>query len=291
MNPTTSAPRSATLDSDGATIAYDVRSGADEHPALLLIGSPMDAGGFPTLAGHFTDRTVITYDPRGVSRSTTPDPTAQSTPEQHAEDLRRVIEAAGNPPVDVFASSGGAVNALALVSRQPGLVRTLVAHEPPLIEELADRSQAWAAVLTIRDAYEAEGLGPGMTRFIALVQHTGPVPDGYAAAPGPDPATFGLPTEDDGNRTDPLLRQNLLTCTGYRVDVEALRAAATRVVIGVGESSAGELAHRAGAALAGRMGMEPTVFPGDHAGFLGGEYGMVGEPDAFAARLRVVLDR
>lgn len=172
------------------------------------------------------------------------------------------------------------------MSRHPSLVRTLVAHEPPLVEELPDRSQAWAAVQAVRDAYEAGGLGPGMARFIALVQHTGPVP---AAVPGPGPAKFGLPTEDDGTRTDPLLRQNLLTCTGYRADVEALRVAATRVLIGVGQASAGELAHRAGAALAGRMGVEPTVFPGDHAGFLGGEYGMVGKPGPFAARLRAVL--
>ena len=74
----------------------------------------MGASGFPTLASHFTDRTVVTYDPRGVERSTKDDPTTESTPEQHADDISRVISALDVGRVDMFASSGGAVNALAL---------------------------------------------------------------------------------------------------------------------------------------------------------------------------------
>src|SRR5262249_59522911 len=88
-------------------------------PPLLLIGSPMGAAGFGTLAGHFADRTVVTYDPRGVDRSPKSDPASESTPEEHGDDLHRVIEAIGGGPVDLFASSGGAVNALALVARHP----------------------------------------------------------------------------------------------------------------------------------------------------------------------------
>lgn len=289
MSTTRTGPEPATLDSGGATITYDVRRGPAQQPPLLLAGSPMDAAGFVTLAGHFPDRTVVTYDPRGTGRSTTPDPAGESTPDQHADDLARVIEAVGTGPVDVFASSGGAVNALALVERHAGLVRTLVAHEPPLVHELPDAEHAWAAVLAVREAYQRDGQGAGMARFIALVQHRGPATEDLAAAATPDPAAFGLPAEDDGRRDDPLLGQNLLSCCGYRVDVAAVRSAATRVVLAVGEGSAGELAHRAGVALAGRLGEEPVRFPGDHAGFLGGEYGMTGEPDAFAARLREVL--
>ncbi len=45
---------------------------------------------------------------------------------------------------------------------------------------------------------------------------------------------FGLPTEDDGSRDDPLLGQNIISCTGYQPDFDALRAAPTRIVIGVG---------------------------------------------------------
>ena len=121
-----------TLDVPGATLTYDVRKADSPAPVLFMIGSPMGAGGFGTLAGHFTDRTVVTYDPRGVERSTKTDPASQSTPEQHADDVHRIITELGVGPVDLFASSGGAVNALALVAKYPEDVRTLVAHEPPL---------------------------------------------------------------------------------------------------------------------------------------------------------------
>jgi von Willebrand factor type A C-terminal domain len=49
------------------------------------------------------------------------------------------------------------------------------------------------------------------------------------------------------------------------------------------------LAGRAGMAVAERLGMAPVTFPGGHDGFLGGEYGGMGEPDAFAITLRQVL--
>ena len=120
------------LDVPGAVLHYDVRSnGASTQPVLLLIGSPMGATGFGTLAGHFTDRTVVTYDPRGAERSKRTDGALRSTTEEHADDLHRLITALDAGPVDIFASSGGAVNALALVARHPEQVRTLVAHEPP----------------------------------------------------------------------------------------------------------------------------------------------------------------
>lgn len=289
------APVTRTLAVPGATLAYDVRVASepavagDAAPPLLLIGSPMGAGGFATLASHFPDRTVVTYDPRGVEQSVKDDPATLSTPEQHADDLHRVIEAIGGGPVDLFASSGGAVNALALVTAYPGDVRTLVAHEPPLASIVPDRDGALAASRAVADAYRGGGFGAGMARFIAVVGHQGPFTVADAEAPGPDPAMFGLPTEDDGARTDPLLFQNIVTCTHYEPDFAALRAAPTRIVIAVGTESEGQLAFRGGIAAAERLGHEAVRFPSDHGGFLGGEYGQAGDPDAFAARLREVL--
>ena len=49
------------------------------------------------------------------------------------------------------------------------------------------------------------------------------------------------------------------------------------------------MANRGAHAVAERLGTEPVAFPGTHGGFLGGEYGQTGEPDAFAATLRQVL--
>ncbi len=282
-------PTSHTLPVEGATLVYDIRRGLSPAPALLLIGSPMGAGGFATLASHFPDRTVVTYDPRGIERSAKADPASPSTPEQHADDLHRVIAALDAGPVDIFASSGGAVNALALVAGHPEDVLTLVAHEPPLAALVPDHDAALAATRAVADTYRQRGFGAGMARFIALVGHQGAFTPEDAAAPGPDPAMFGLPAEDDGARTDPLLFQNLLSCTEYEPDFTALDAAPTRIVLAAGVESEGQLANRCAIAAAERLGTAAVRFPGDHGGFLGGEYGQRGEPDAFAATLREVL--
>ena len=279
-----------TLDVPGVVLTYDVRSNeASTYPVLLIIGSPMGASGFVSLASHFTDRTVVTYDPRGADRSPRTDGAAQTTPDEHADDLHRLISALDAGPVDIFASSGGAVNALALVAKHPEQVRTLVAHEPPASQELPDREAVLAACTDIRQTYQRSGFGPAMAKFIALVSYQGPLPAGYADQPGPDPAMFGLPAEDDGSRNDALLGQNIVTCNTYRHDFGALRAASTRVVIGVGAQSGQGIAGRAGLAVAERLGTPPVTFPGDHGGFLGGEHGQTGEPDAFAATLHKVL--
>jgi pimeloyl-ACP methyl ester carboxylesterase len=284
-------PKTHTLDAPGAVLHYDVRSNdASTEPVLLLIGSPMGASGFTTLAGHFTDRTAVTYDPRGADRSKRTDGAAETTPDEHADDLHRLISALDAGPVDIFASSGGAVNALALVAKHPEQVRTLVAHEPPAARELPDHETALPVFADIRETYYQSGFGPAMAKFIAMVSLQGPFPADWTDQPAPDPAAFGLPAEDDGSRDDALLGQNMLSCPNYQHDFDALRAAPTRVVVGVGAESAENLPGRAAVAVAGRLGTSPVTFPGGHAGFLGGEFGNTGgDADGFAARLREVL--
>ena len=282
-------PQTRTLVTPGAVLRYDVRPAGGTGPTLLMIGSPMDAVGFTSLAERFTDRTVVTYDPRGIGRSERTDGAVTATPGQHADDLHHLITELGGGPVDVFASSGGAVNALALVARHPGQVRTLVAHEPPAVALVPDHEAARAAVVDIHETYQRAGLGPTLVKFFALTGFTGEIPAGFADRPVADPAGFGLPTVDDGTRDDALMGQNLVSCTHYEPDVAALRTASTRIVVGVGAESKGELAHRCGEGLAERLGVEPVTFPSHHGGFLGGEYGRAGDPDGFAATLRQVL--
>ena len=289
---TTTATRQTThsLDAPGATLTYDVRrNDTSTEPVLLLIGSPMGAAGFGTLASHFTDRTVVTYDPRGVERSEKGDPATQSTPDEHADDLHRLIQELGTGAVDLFASSGGAVNALALVASHHEDVRTLVAHEPPLAAILPDGEAALAACRAVSETYQRSGWGAGMAHFIAVVNHSGPFPGDFAQQPPPDPAMFGMPTEDDGARTDPLLGQNVISCTHYEPDFDALRAASTRIIMAAGTESDGGMASRGAHAVAQQLGTETVLFPSDHGGFLGGEYGQTGDPHAFAAKLRSVL--
>jgi pimeloyl-ACP methyl ester carboxylesterase len=290
MTETMIEPISRILEVPGAVLTYDMRRNeSSTDPVLQLIGSPMGAAGFGTLAQHFTDRTVVTYDPRGSERSTRTDGATRNTVEEHADDLHRLIAAIDAGPVDIFASSGGAVNALALVAEHPEQVRTLVAHEPPLVTVLPDRDWALAATRDVHETYLREGLGPGMAKFIALTSHNGEIPADWPDRPVPDPAMFGLPTEDDGSRDDPLLGMGMGSTPLFEPDVDALRAAPTRIVVAAGSESAGEMANRGAHAVAELLGTTPVVFPSHHGGFLGGEYGWAGEPEAFAAKLREVL--
>lgn len=280
-----------TLEVPGAVLTYDVRENASStRVPLMIIGSPMGAAGFVSLAGHFSDRTVITYDPRGVDRSTRTDESMTSSPDVHADDVHRVIEAARYGPVELFASSGGAVNALALVTHHPEDVRTLVAHEPPLAGILPDREAALAAVRSIGDTYQRKGFGAGMAKFMAVTSIRGPIPADVANQPDPDPAMFGMPAEDDGSRNDVMLSQNIIPTTHYQPDFDALKQSSTRIVMAAGEESEGEMANRGAHAVADQLGTETIAFPSHHGGFLGGEYGWPGKPDEFAAKLHEVLD-
>ncbi len=281
-----------TLAVPGAELVYDVRGPlppADGRAVLLMIGQPMTADGFTALAGHFTDRTVVTYDPRGLGRSVRTDGRTDHTPQQQAADLHLLIQDLGGGPVDVFASSGGAVTALDLVTTQPGDVRTLVAHEPPISAVLPDAAAAHRARAGFHEAYQAKGRGAGMAAFIAMTSWQGEFTNEYFAQPAPDPAMFGMPAEDDGSRDDPLLSQASWAISDYRPDAAALTAAPTRIVVAVGEESAGTYTARCALGLAALLGQEATVFPSHHGGFLGGEFGYAGKPAEFAAKLREVL--
>jgi pimeloyl-ACP methyl ester carboxylesterase len=274
-------------------IVYDVHGTlptTDGRPPLLMIGQPMTATGFATLASLLPDRTVVTYDPRGLGRSTRDDGRVDNDPTVQAEDVHAVIEALGAGPVDMFASSGGAVTALALVAAHPDDVTTLVAHEPPLIPLLPDADAAERAHRGYRAAYDSNGWGAGMAAFMAMASWHGEFTDEYFARPAPDPAQFGLPTEDNGARDDPLLSDRSIAVAHYRPDADALAAAPTRVVIAVGEETGDTFTGRTSLATAELLGQEATVFPSHHGGFLGGESGYAGQPEAFARRLREVLD-
>jgi len=280
------------LETSGAEIVYDVHGPlptAGGRPPLFMIAQPMDASGFSTLASYFPDRTVITYDPRGLGRSIRKDGRTDNSPTVQADDVHAVITALGVGPVEMFASSGGAVTALALVAAYPKDVTTLVAHEPPLIPVLPDAAAAERARAGVRDAYEAKGSGAGMAAFIAMTSWRGEFTDDYFARPAPDPAQYGMTTEDDGSRDNPLLSDRSWAVSGYLPDFDALAASPTRIVIAVGEESMGIFTGRTSVATAELLGQQATVFPSHHGGFAGGESGYPGQPEAFARKLREVL--
>lgn len=281
------------LDRGDARLVYDIDGPlppSDGRKPLVMIGQPMASSGFATLQGLLPDRTTVRYDPRGLGRSERSDGTDSQDPATQAADVHAVIEAVGGGPVDLFASSGGAITALALVATYPDDVAVLVAHEPPLINVLPDAAAAHRALQAVQDTYTAKGFGHGMAAFVALTNWQGEYTEAYFDKPAPDPLAFGMPTDDDGTRNDPLLSDASRAITEYELDVAALVAAPTRIVIAVGEESAGVYTGRTSTQTARLLGQEPTVFPSHHGGFMGGEFGWAGQPEAFAAKLRHVLE-
>ncbi|WNB86236.1 alpha/beta hydrolase [Cellulomonas sp. ATA003] len=302
---TVTAPAVHRVDVPGGQLHVEVRGAG---PLLLVVGQPMTSEPFAPLADALAaDRTVVTYDPRGLGRSTVADPTLPVTPERQADDLARVVEVLGGGPADVLGSSGGAVTALALAARHPGLVGVVVAHEPPVTELLPDAAWVRAVVDGIEDAYRRDGAAAAWGLFVALVMHDGPVPaDGVSpvawpppgAGPEVDPAAPGGATSgdapDDGSAAprgqegeDRMFFLRMLKpFTRWVPPTDALRGPRPRVVVAVGEDSAQQVAARSARALADALGTAPAVFPGDHGGFMPDPVGFADAVRREVARMR-----
>jgi clorobiocin biosynthesis protein CloN7 len=252
-----------TLDVPGARLYYERRG---TGPLLLLIGSPMDSTGFSGLAGTLAGRyTVVTYDPRGIGGSSRKDAAGDVTPEQQADDVHRLLSVLGGQPAHVFGSSGGAVVGLALVTAHSDQVRTLVAHEPPVLELLPDAAQLRAQIQDIYDTYRADGADTAMVKFMAYAG-LGGEPGQQAGAPRWEPSAEQVARMRAA--TDVFLAHLIRPTTRYRPDIEALQAASTRIVVAAGATSKGQLANRSAMALADRLGTPVIEFPGDHGGFM-----------------------
>jgi pimeloyl-ACP methyl ester carboxylesterase len=274
VNPTSTAPvTAATLDVPDARLYYEVRGSG---PLVVLVGAPMDARSFAPLAELLaTDNTVLTTDPRGINRSSVHDRDRDSTPEMRADDLARLIRHVDAGPAVVLGSSGGAVSVLALVQAHPELVTTAVAHEPPLLELLDDRVQQRENTEEIVATYLAGDVRGAWTKFLASARIDLPHEVLDAMIGGErDPQDVADERFQHAHMIRPITR--------WVPDLANLRAASTRIVVGIGEQSGGQLCEQTSEALAAGLGIAPTRFPGDHIGF-------VGEPEAFAVRLRAVL--
>jgi pimeloyl-ACP methyl ester carboxylesterase len=259
----------------GARLYYEV---SGSGPVLLMIhGAPADAAVFAPIVGLLeNDYTIVRYDTRGISRSSVDDPAAEIPVAVHADDARRILAEFGDEPADVFGSSGGAVIGLALTERSPERVRAILAHEPPLVEFLPEVDARRAAVQEIAEAYRTQGVGAAMGQFIVLAGGQDESPPPSAATP--DPAML----ERLQQNFDTLFARYLVPITTYEPDVTTLQAGPSRVEIGVGETTVGDMPHDAALALAERLGVAAVTFPGGHGGYT--EY-----PEAFTPKLRDVL--
>jgi pimeloyl-ACP methyl ester carboxylesterase len=266
------------LDVPGGRLYYEVRGSG---PLLLVIGQPMTSGPFVPLADLLAeDHTVVTYDPHGLGASTIEDPSLDVTPEIEGDDLASIIDAVGGERADVFASSGGAIAALAFAARHPDKAGTVIAHEPPVTELLADAPHVRTAVDEVENAYRAYGTGAAWGKFVSLVMHDGPVTEAgvtpAAWPPAGDDTEDAQPQDDqdpDGVETPPGQRRNsrpttncfflrmLKPFTRYQPPVEILRWGGPRVLVAVGAASGNEIARRSAEALAERLETQPAVFP------------------------------
>lgn len=268
--------KSLTLKVPGARIYHEVRG---TGPALLFIpGGPQDAGVFSELAGRLADRyTVITYDPRGNSRSLFDGAPEDLNLDVQADDAAALLKAFADGPAYVFGTSGGAQIGLNLAARYPELVRTLVAHEPPSMMLMPDAAEAVAGAKALYETYRNHGVGAAMGKFFS--------DNGLAEPKGQGPApTMALPPEAaetfarvSGN-FEYWLAHGLMPLSLYRPDTDTLRAGKPRVVVAIGEASAGQPIESMGMALAEKLGAPPIAFPGDHMGF-------ASEAENFAAAL------
>ncbi|MFF5496705.1 alpha/beta fold hydrolase [Streptomyces aquilus] len=250
------------LEVPGARLSYEIRGSG---PLLLMIGSPMGSRGFTALASLLAaDFTVVTYDPRGILRSTISDPSQPATPELIADDVLRLVEALDAGPAHVFGNSGGATTGLALITRHPHVVRTLVAHEPPVTELLADGQQVRAAIDDICREYAAGRRDVALRAYTALtgIGFAPPRPAGQAPT-----AESYTPSHDARAILDRFFGYILQPTTRYRPDLDALRKTSVPLVVAGGTASRGQLYHRTATALAGHLDTPLRAFPAGHTGF------------------------
>lgn len=255
-----------------ATLYYEVRGAG---PLVVLVGAPMDARAFTSVADLLVDdHTVLTTDPRGINRSAVDDPERDSTPEERADDLAALIAHVDAGPAAVFGSSGGAVSALALAQRHPGAASTVIAHEPPLIELVEDRAELRANTEEMIATYLGGDRRGAWAQFLANAAIELPA-EVFEMIAGTEPGEQEAADER-------FQFAHMLRATTYWQPDPAALGRGPRVVVGIGEKSAGQLCDRTSRALATALGIEPTLFPGDHTGF-------VDHPAEFASRLRGVL--
>ncbi|MFE3446125.1 alpha/beta fold hydrolase [Nocardia sp. NPDC059180] len=253
--------KSATLPVPGATLHYEVRGSG---PLLLMIpGGGGDAGVFDEMAEVLARRcTMVAFDPRGYSRSPQDGEPQDRQVAVQADDAYRLLTHVTDEPAYVFGTSAGAVVCLELLARYPDSVRTLLAHEPPCFEVLADAATHRTMIGEVRSLFRTDGVGPAMARFVIGIGGTLTPPPDFSELP---PHIRELRARLAENMPA-MVEHELKAITSYQPDFAALAASADRLTLAVGRDSGSALSARPAAAIADRLGLEVAEFPGDHNG-------------------------
>jgi pimeloyl-ACP methyl ester carboxylesterase len=255
--------KTSTLKVPGATIYYEERG---QGPLLIIIpGGPQDAGVFDEIAGRLADRyRVVTFDPRGNSRSPFDGEVQPLDVDVQADDVAALIKELGGGPAQVFGTSGGAQIGLNLAARHPKLVTTVVAHEPPSILLLDDPAPEIAADQALIDTYRRDGVEAAMGQFFAM-NGLGDETDAPPEMEMP-PEAMETFARVSGN-FEYWLAGGMVALDRYVPDVATLKSGTPRIVVAIGEESSGQPIEAMGKALAKKLGVAPVPFPGDHMGF------------------------
>ena len=255
------------LEISEVNLYYTVRGSG---PMLLILqGGAGDANGSEALANELArDFTVVTYDRRGLSRST-PIRAERYEIATHADDAARLIGALSAEPAFVFGSSLGALIGVELVARHPGVVRLLIAHEPGLyaLLEGAERDEALRGHMEAHDTFQREGMQAAMK---LMFSRSGTEIDSEAEEPVPsvsraDPKAI----EQHLGNLRHFLTRDVPAVTRYEPDIAAVTAARSKIIPAIGSAtSSSALPYRCTVALAGVLHRTLVEFPGGHTAFM-----------------------
>jgi pimeloyl-ACP methyl ester carboxylesterase len=269
-----------TLEVPGASLYYKLRG---TGPMLLILqGGAGDADGSEGLAQHLVDAySVVTYDRRGLSRSRMNDASESPGIETHSDDAHRLLAALTPEPAFVVGFSLGALIGLDLVARHPEQVRVLVTHEPPAIELLPEpeRASALQTHAEVEELYHRGGVAAAMKRMVDLsgVKFEDREPDVKVAPPvGQEAARMAA-------NMGFLLTHDLPAVRHYKPNLAALGIHRALILPAIGRNSGEIMPRHSALALAERLGLQPSEFPGGHTGYFL-------RPREFTLRLREVLN-
>ncbi|MER7009824.1 alpha/beta hydrolase [Saccharopolyspora sp. NPDC000359] len=216
-------------------------------------------------------------------------------PAVFAEDVRGLVEELFDEPPTAFAFSSSAITTLELLARHPGTLRRAIVHEPPVLGLLPDAQRHRDALEAVRTAARTEGMDEAtrlMTEVMTApepgadspdVRHPGDWLDGYAETSPEPPTPELLELLPRLGELQPLFLEHILIpFTTHEVDLATLGEVGPRLVPAAGIDSRGQLPHRAAAALATKLGLPLTEFPGGH-------LGPTERPAQFARALRALL--
>ena len=253
-----------TLTTPEATLHYQL-TGTGPLLAISQSGegdADRSADLIPHLAGRYR---VLTYDRRGLSRSSGRAGTPPASIADHASDLHHLLAAATDRPAILLGCSLGAVIGLHLAVAHPGQLATLIAHEPiaPWLLPDDEAKRHRAELAEIRHRYELDGLGAAIT-YLADTLGIRP------AAAGGEPGRTDFPMDENRVRNfDHFLRHDVDAAIADDLDAGSLADSGTRILPAVGQATPRTVHdYRCALALSAVVNRPVSTFPGGHNGNL-----------------------